>query len=269
MTTLDDDAEYLRLMYWGPYGSGKTTAAAAAAHLGGVKYIRSDRGIKAAPLRRLGIPTANIEPIDELNPDKLIEMAAQWSASPETVAVVVDTCTEYVNKRIEQRVDVRWSRYRNAQKRRHEEIDPDLRYETDRDDYSYVSQEVRRMMRFFTACDFHLILTGQSRRDVDTDTGHTHYGPSVNPALQGDLVGYMDIVFETDAVEGTDFRLGRPKTGGSHIRKDNLGTMPKVLVSPTFDRVLAYHRGELESKSDPIQEEYREWRAAQKKEDAL
>jgi anti-sigma factor ChrR (cupin superfamily) len=37
--------------------------------------------------------------------------------------------------------------------------------------------------------------------------------------------------------------------------------MPRVLITPTFDRVLAYANGHLTSAADPVQQEAKERRA--------
>jgi hypothetical protein len=61
--TLDDEAEYLNILYYGDPGSGKTSAAAAMAHLGIVYLVDVESGAKKRPLRKLGIPTSRIRPV--------------------------------------------------------------------------------------------------------------------------------------------------------------------------------------------------------------
>jgi hypothetical protein len=270
MPTLDDEQEWVRALYYGPYGSGKTTDLAFMAKLGDVIYVRPDRGIKARRLRELGVPTDRISPIDTLDPEVLLKMTWEWGEAleeqPGSIAgVCFDTMTEYVKRRIEVQVDLGWGRVQKDAAKRHEDPDDSLRYWSDREYYNVVSQEVRRLVRRINDLPCHVALACQTRRDIDEDDMSVKYGPDVNPALQGDLMGYSDLVVRTEAVDGRDdLYLGHPRPSGKYLGKDRFMALPRILVNPTFDRVVAYVRGELESRTDPVQELYREHLRARK-----
>jgi hypothetical protein len=261
VATLEDEHEWVRALYYGPFGSGKTTDLAHMAKLGETLYLRPDRGLKARPLKALGVPTDRIQPIDTLDPEVLQKMAWEWAEvlqeQPGAFAgICLDTATEFVKRRIEVQVDRGWDKYQRTMAKRHEEADEGLRYATDRDYYNTVSQEVRRLVRKWVDLPCHLAIACQTRRDVDENDGEVQYGPDVNPALQGDLMGYSDLVIRTE--EAGDFHLGHPRKAGKWAGKDRLNALPKILVTPTFDRVVGYVRGELDTTTDPIQESYRE-----------
>jgi hypothetical protein len=266
MATLADEIDYVKCLYYGPFGTGKTTNLAHLAHLGKVQYIRPDRGLKARPLRELGVPIDRINIVTELRPDVLDKMTWEWAealeADPDALAgIVLDTATEMVVRRIEAAVDVGWGKFQRKAARSSEEPDESMRYFVDRDYYQPVTQEISRLVRHWVDLPCHVGIACQNRRDVDDDTGEVKYGPEVNPALQGTLVGYMGVVIRTEVVprpgSETDWFLGHPRPAPRYTGKDQYHALPRVLVQPTLDRVIGYVRGDLESKTDPIQEEYR------------
>lgn len=286
MATLAEEQEYVKALYWGPYGSGKTTDAAFLAHSGTVKWIRADKGLKARPLRAMGIPVDQIEPIDELNPDRLEKGVEKWRGllhdTPGCIAgVVIDTATELIARRVEHYTDQAWGEYVAKSRRQHTEVDTALRYSVadTRDIYQPVTQEIGRLVRHIVDLPCHAAFLAQTRRDVDQGSGHVQYGPAANPAVQGALIGYCDIVIETELDgqfadgDNEDAFIGHPRPRFGREGKDRFHALPRILVTPTMDRVIAYVRGELDFKTDPIQLRYRDTlkvrQAQEKKADKL
>jgi hypothetical protein len=285
MASLADEQEYVKAVYWGDFGSGKTTSMAHMAHLGPVKWVRVEKGLKARPLRALGIPIENIDPIDELRPDGLLPMIEKWRGllhdDPAAIAgTVVDTMTTFVARRVEHYTDQAWRDYVAKCKRQHIEVDRSRRYsviEDTRDLYQPVTQELSRIIQHMIDLPCHSAFAAQIRTDVDTTSGVTMHSPATNPAVQSVLVGYCDLVIETqpdgqyEDGDEEDVFLGFPKPRLGRAGKDRFGALPRILVNPTFDRVVAYVHGKLDFREDPVQLRYRELlkvrKARQKAED--
>src|ERR1700747_284696 len=153
MATLADEQEYVKVLYYGRFGTGKTTDLAFMAHAGPVEWIRADKGLKAGPLRQLGVPVDQITPHDELRPEVLEKMLEDWRGQlhdkPGSIAgACLDTITELIARRTEVRVHSAWRAYRNKCKKQHVEPDRSLRYkavEDTRDLYQPVTQELTRL----------------------------------------------------------------------------------------------------------------------------
>lgn len=272
MATLADEQEYVKVLYWGHYGSGKTTDLAHLSLLGPVEWVRVDKGLKAGPLRRLGLPLDNLRPHDEIDPASLEKMLEEWRAilidKPGSIAgICLDTATELVSRRIEFQADQSWREYVAKCRKQHVEPDRAKRYsavDDTRDWYQPVTQELTRLIRHMTDLPWHVGIACQVRRDVDRDSGSTIYGPAVNPAVQGNLIGYCDLVIETQADgryrdgDKEDVFVGYPRPRPGREGKDRFGVLPRILVTPTFDRVIAYVKGDLDFATDPVQARYRE-----------
>jgi len=269
--TLADEQEFVKVVYWGDFGSGKTTAMAHLAKLGGpVKWIRAEKGLKTRPLRTLGVPVERIEPVDELNPDRLLRMIEDWRGllhdNPAAICgTVLDTITTMVARRVEHYTDQEWKEYVTRCRRQHVEVDRSKRYsavEDARDLYGPVNQELGRLIRHLADLPCHSAFAAQIRTDVDKATGLTMYSPAANPGVQGLLIGYCDLVIETQPDgqydEGDDVFLGFPKPRVGRTGKDRFGALPRILVDPTMDRVVAYVHGKIDYREDPIQTRYRE-----------
>lgn len=286
MASLADEDQFVKVLFWGAYGSGKTTSMAYLANLGLVKWVRADKGLKAGPLRKLGVDVNNIEPVDELRPSHLERRVEEWLGllhdNPGSLAgVVVDTVTEFIARRVEVYTDQAWETYKGAMRSSHQEIDPTKRFTAadTRDIYQPVTQEVSRLVRHIVDLPCHVAFSAQTRRDVDEGSGHVQYGPAANPAVQGNLIGYCDLVIETkqegdyEDGDGEAVIVGFPRPREGREGKDRYGVMPRILVTPTMDRVIAYVKGDLDFKTDPIQTRYRELvktrRARQQAEDEL
>lgn len=267
MGSLDDDPEFVSVLYYGPNGTGKTTDLAHMAHLGEVIYMRADRGLKARPLRAMGVPTSRIQPVDSLDPDDLLRRSWEWAenlhADPAAfTGVCLDTVGELIKRRMEAVVDSEWDKMVKAAEKRGEEPDKDKRYFVDRDYWQPITQQLRRLVRFWTDMPCHVGIAAQTRRDVDDDESTVQVGPDTNPAFQGDLIGYMDIVVRTEVdgywPDGEQVFIGHPRREGKYLGKDRLHVLPRILVEPTFDRIVAYATGQMDKDSDPRQAQYRE-----------
>ena len=59
-TSLSDTKEYVKAVFYGREGTGKTTAAATASQTGRVLFVNSEGGLKKAALTQHGVNTDNV-----------------------------------------------------------------------------------------------------------------------------------------------------------------------------------------------------------------
>jgi hypothetical protein len=271
MATLDDEDEFLKILYYGDYGSGKTTSMAYMSELGVIKWIRPDKGIRPRRLRALGLDTSRIEPVDNFDPISMERTIEEWRElledDPKSLAgVCIDTGTELLARRIEVYVDHDWKKARTQARTARIEIDPLERYISGdvRDQYKGATQELRRMTRHLHDLRCHVAVACQMRFEAG------QYTPDLSPGIRGDLIGYAGVVIrlqQEGEMDGEPLIVGYPRPDDSHVAKDQYGVLPSRLAYPTFPRVLRYVQGELTKESDTIQADYRDLIKRRKQED--
>ena len=262
--TLDEKEEHLNVLLFGREGSGKTTAAVSLANLGygKVLVVNAEGGLKKNTLKRRGVDVSRIMvwPNDgqAITHHGLVEAYTQVKADLERdpkswAGVIFDSATEIVPALIDQ---VAQDRMEKAAKRG-QPVEGVDEFFTDRSDYGTMSKMFRDLLRKFRDLPTHFVVTALERRDVDEDTGKVLYGPAVTPGVQADLLGYVDLVLacsSADDESGLPFRA-LTRSAGKYRGKDRLGVLPKILVEPTIDRILAYEAGELTEETDSKQKE--------------
>jgi len=257
--TLDTQTTYVNALYYGEPGSGKTTSAAGLARVGKVVFVDAESGLKKQPLDALGVPIENIQLHTQVTFAALEELCRQLrrelAQDPDAYAgVVLDSLSEIQRALIEQ--------------------DAPGRFRLTQGDYGENTQKLRLLCRHYRDLPCHVAFTTHVRRDEDDD-GEVHFGPALTPAVAGDLLGFVDIVCYARAVarpgaDEPDY-LGSFRPGRKFIAKDRFGALPPRLLSPTFDRLIAYtagtytrealrlaaERGELRADLDSLQDDYR------------
>lgn len=252
--TLEDSVEFVRALFYGPYGSGKTTSAARMACLGKTVFLNVEGGLKKRPLLELDVPLANIQVENLKTYDEIDElfwtMKEELDDDPDAYAgLVIDSGSELVARFLEQvRKDEHAKKAKKAE-RRGEEF-TESRFFNDRSYYGDVTGMVSELVRHFIDLPCHFCVTALPRRDQDDD-GAVTYGPAVNPAVQGVLTGLVDVVGYFEAEE--DLFTARFRSTKTKQAKDRFGALPNRLVDPFFDRVVAYVNDELDAESDPKQ----------------
>ena len=257
--TLQDTTDYLKMLYQGEPGSGKTTAAAHMAKLGKVVWVLAESGLKDGPIRRLGVPTGNIEihptisykALDELYGD----LRGTLHADPDAyTGVVFDSLTELQGKLLESRIN-------------------EPRAYT-QPEYNVNTQELTMLLRHFCDLTCHVVFTAHLKREQDSD-GEVNYRPATTPGVANRLLGYVDMTCVTLAEmrPGSDEPdyTGLFRPNGKLRGKDRFNVTPPKLYNPTFDRIAAYVDGtyrreaqreadagtEIPNGLDPEQYEYR------------
>lgn len=258
--SLEETPEFLRVLYYGKEGSGKTAAALTAGNLGRVLLVNAEGGVKRRALNRLGIDLSQVQvwpqPGEAITYEGLqnvyLELKADLDENPKSwAAVVFDSWTEITQAFLE---SVAQARNTKVEAQKGITLNAIDRAFTDRNDYSIVSKWNRDLLRKFRDLQCHTIWTALERRDVDEDTGRTQYGPAVPPAVMTDLLGYVDIVLNTRAEDDeVPYFRAASKRAGKARAKDRNGALPTVLVNPSFERVLAYTEEVLTQETDPVQ----------------
>lgn len=245
-TELVDEAEYTKALFYGREGTGKTTAAARAAEHGRVLVVNSEGGLKRTALKQQGVDTSRIA----VWPPEGVEITARsledlhekilgdLHDDPDAwYAVVLDSLTEIHHLLRENATEERVRKSRTV-------IDPDF---VDRDDYGKMTAQLRKLIRRFRDLPCHVLVIALEKDDEVAQ----EIRPSLTPALNTDVLGYMDVVVRFGSPDGS-FR-GRIK-GTERIRaKDRFGILPEVLAEPSFPRIQAILDGDLDLATDEAQ----------------
>lgn len=263
-SALEDVEDFLNLLYWGREGSGKTTDALSAANHGRILVINAEGGLKKLALRKRGINLDNVMVYPPQGQDltyeglqeALLQVKSDLMDDPQSwYAVIVDSITEVSAAMTAAVSDSRISKARI----KGATIDTFDSFFVDRGDYGTSGKMVRTLLRLLRDLPVHFIVTALERRDVDEDTSKVAYGPAIPPGLQSDLLGYMDLVLHTkEPDEDHDYYRALAKRAGKFRAKDRFDALPKVLVEPTVERVLAYLDETLTEERDPLQEVLRQ-----------
>lgn len=261
---LTEEDDYLKVLWYGLEGSTKTTSLATAANEcpegSYILVINAEGGLKVKALKKHGVDTSKIrifpnpqsdEVLNDASLEKiflrvqadLIERPGSW------FAVGIDSITEVGQLLTDEAQADRVARLRKRAQQG-VEIDPNF---VDRDDYGVSVKIIRKWVRRFRDLPCHLMITALQRRDVDEDTNQVMYGPACSPSAVNDLMGYVDIAIMLRAADDDKPIRGLTKEGGKFRVKDRFEVLPKVMVEPTFDRILDYFREDTTEEDDPFQ----------------
>lgn len=259
---LEDILDPLRVLYYGDGGSAKSTNIAHMADLGKVVVINAEGGLSVTALKKQGVNTANIEVWpdpgerityrgleaevlrirEELHQDPSAIVGTAWDSMTEIAAVLLE--------------DVTANEYARAVRTSSKRADMG-EFFTDVGDYGVMASQVRQLIRKFRDLPCHFAASCLERRDQDPD-GKIIYRPSVIPSLYSDLHLWFGMVCHTYVAASNDpeseeeqYR-GEFRPIGKYRAKDRHGVAPRVLVNPTFDRLLSYFEGSMTEADDPV-----------------
>lgn len=263
--TLADTEEWLKVLWYGEPGTGKTTESATMARLGRIVHVDAEAGLKRKPMIDHGIPVANIE-IERDITFKGLE-ALGWELREQShdgngpIGVVLDSTSEIHKKLLVQTAERTYTKRKNA----------GMEYEENfvaLEDYGMNANEMRKLIRLYRDLPMHVAFVCLERRDQDDNTGEISHGPDLTPKLQEDLAGYVDVICHTycEEVDWSDEPeyWGDFRPRGTQMGKDRYHSIPPRLINPSFDRIKQYIDGDLDAESDPDMEAAREARRAWK-----
>jgi hypothetical protein len=263
-----EDNAFVKILYYGEPGSGKTTNAAHMAKLGKIVFIDTEQGVDGSALRLLDVPLENISMYQDVTYEGLEalfwDMRSTLAGDPSSYAgIVIDTFSELQNKMLEE--------------------DGGGKFLYSQQDYGVNTAKLRLLMRKFRDLPCHVAFTTHVRRNEDKDDGSVRYRPALTPGAGGSLLGYCNLTcFCQEISGGSDDEfgyLGDFRSDGKVAAKDRLHVLPPRLIKPTFDRVHAYvdgtykrgaqkladeSTGEVPEGLDGLQYEYRKRVAAAK-----
>jgi hypothetical protein len=261
--TADQLKELSKVGLYGLQGGGKTTDVASMAKLGKIVLINAESGLKPKTLARsFDIPVANISIHSDISYEGLDalywELKAEFDDDPDAyIGLGLDSVTEIQKLMLERLVDA--GKIKADRKGMVREG-----FQAQRDEYGEVTEQLRRLIRKFRDLPCHVAIAALERRDQDDD-GTVKYGPAVTPAIQNDLVGYLDILCHV-VVEvapgwnpvGEAF-IGQFRRGGKYNVKERFNLIPARLINPTMDRIIAYVNEDLVESEDDEQIKWAEW----------
>lgn len=264
--TLAAQSEIIRALYYGDPGKGKSFDLAHMAKLGKVVYIDAEKRLKKGPLQRAGVPLDNIEVRFGVRQDPVtyeglmalaLELKERLADDEPIVGLCWDSASESFRLMLEGLVDSAVASANRAGKERNA-------WRTYQEDYGDMTEQMRRVIRRFRDLPIHLGISCLSRRDNDEE-GAIRVSPALTPAVMRDFIGYMDVVMHCrmEIIGGEEEYSAVTKPIGRFDAKDTFGVLPRVFVTPTFDRLVAYVEGELEAGDDPIQQKAKQARLAE------
>lgn len=255
LDVLDDMEDYLRVVYYGEPGVGKTSAALTLAKTGRVVVIDAERGLKPKALASLGIPTKNVQVWRDISYRGLetlfYQIKAQLEDDPGSiVGVVWDSITQTVPWLIEA---IGAEGMEKAQMLGRDRGEFDVYTE----DYGTLAEQLKRLIvRRYFDLPCHVVITAHPRRDQDEEGG-VLLTPGATPAVRDAIVGNADMVIHVrnhlDKETGEMQRRGVTRPQGKFTAKERFGILPGVMVEPSMERILGYFEGDMTRDTDEVQ----------------
>lgn len=257
---MDESKEWANVLLWGREGAGKSTSIARLSNLPGtgkILIVNAEGGLKPTALRKRGVDTSRLliwpkpgQPLTRLGLENVYRSVhADLMKDPDSwLATAWDSASE-IHQTILGGVQAKRVK---ALQRQGKDPDPDF---VDRADYGTMSKMVRDLLRKFRDLPCHFFVTALERRDKDDETRKLVVGPSITPALQQDILGYVDMSLYMKA--GDEDGPFRAMTKGSkRFRvKDRFDVLPRIMAEPMGDRIIAYLHGDLAEEEDPFQDD--------------
>lgn len=265
--SLEDTDDFLSVLYYGAEGTRKTTNACLMTSLAGtgrVLVINAEAGLKKTALQRQGVDVSRLafwpgpgqqvtfegleklfyQLVRDLDRDPKAWLGVVWDSATDIHQALLDQVVEKAMAQQQAIIDRnKGARPGNIRLRE--------RFDNDRDDYRQMSNQFRLLLRRYRYLPCHFAVTALLRKDEEGKSAV--YGPAVTPAIQSDLLGYVDIVAYTQVAEFPAGPVGFAQTSPdkTHRAKDRYGVLPIELPNASFDRLAAYVTGDLCTTNDP------------------
>lgn len=270
LSPLSDEADFVRVCYYGDPGKGKTTAAAGVARLGRTLVYPFEPGFKKIALETQDIPTTNIFPrrpeskvLKSITEDFWRVKAALEKEPGSFAGSIFDTLTFLVDEVRKAYCERVYAQGKAEAAQNNEAYDKPKNW-LPREAYGWIADDIAPIITDWADLPLHVAWTCHVRRDEDDD-GEVTYSPAVTPGVRKVIAGYADIVMLMRQVgrydDGRAVFIGTTSDGGKHtFVKDRLHVVPAPhMVQPSLDRIVAYANGKLSRETDPLQQEFDTW----------
>jgi len=248
LTKLSDASPFLRTLWYGEPGTGKTTAAAHAAKHGRTVIIDAEGGVMAQALEQFDIDHDNIERYVWCGTDDLTDLSHDLFADP-PFAVVVDSASELHDLILAQ---AQKDRLAGGGRDRHPGISIG--------DHGVATAWHKAFLRDIRLIDSHVLWTAQEDSTQDEDTGIKSIGPRLPNKMRIALTGCVDQIIRTETrvidEDEPEWYVGTAVRRGIAAGKDRTSTLPIGIVDPTFDRIWDYFTGTITEDTDTITADY-------------
>lgn len=240
--------DYLKCLYLGDAGSGKTTAL-----MGALNYTPHvtawdlEHGIKTRPLTRAGVNIpAGWTPTtirDTKTLDKAVVAAMNEADRGEGSAVYLfDTASEYQSLVI---MELGVNRVKTGQ--------GGSAFKTELKEWGEWTGRARYLWRQLRDLQAHVAISAQEIKDTDED-GSVAFISDLTPKAAVALRAMPDVVvhMRTDTVGDTDYVYGYAKTNKLFRGKDRVNVFPRhgLLVNPSMDKLLRHFNDEADPELD-------------------
>lgn len=253
ITPLSKATKHRKVIFFGEPGSGKTSAAATMAHLGGkVLIVDLESNLVLETLENLGIPTDDILVARPKNPSKLYEelfvlankLKAAFEKDPNYLTgFSLDSLSELQKKLTENLTEARVLKNKLAGKTG-KAVDE---FDIESVENMRASQQLRLLVRKFRDLPCHVAFTALQREDKEPD-GTIYYRLGLGPKTSSDVMSFVNAVVHIAIEETPDglVRIGRATPVGKWRGKDNIGRLPSRMIEPSFYRIAQLVSGDLD-----------------------
>lgn len=266
LTPVSNNREFVNALWWGEEGTGKTTDLASLVNLPGTGkliIINAEAGVKKRALERLDIDTSRIVlwpphgvAISYNNMDRLRrQIATQIEEEPGSIlGVGWDSLSEIS----EQVMDLAVKRgIKSAQERGNDRLGDE--FDVEQSDWGVMTNQVKKLLRGYRDLKCHFGATALERvfSPKKNEVGIDQLGPALNPGLASKALGFFDYCLRTTADNVTVSEDEAEILATAWTRKTKKiraksrdGILPVRWPEPTFDRLVAYDKGELTTATD-------------------
>ena len=268
--SLTEATDYVKALYYGDPGSGKTTAMASLAKLGPIAAIDFEgSGWLASSLRKRGIPVENIKLFRPSSYDELEEvywdimgminedfplMGVCLDHMTELEAILVRDAAYERIERSERKIgdpSIGTAKEQDAKSKAIANLDPFL---TDIADYGKWTHQARKLVRMYRDLPCHVAFGAHVRTDMGKLV------PSLTEKARNDLAGSMNMVIATvqEDIGDNVAYIGYLRSIKRYVGKDRFDVTRPIMAEPTMDRLVKLTTGELDAATDPVQAAFKQ-----------